>query len=236
MQYDEDVSPARKFFHSKYTRAVLIMDVIVILIVVGVVIFNSTKTATIDILTVPSIAKVKIDNGEYSSGTYRIHPGNHTAEISAEGFQPKNISITAESGAISKIYVYLVPEDGTFEWYTLKENYDDFEQLTAIASNGNNTTTDQDTSAEEFINIFQKNYQIYQESLPISKSEYGVGPNGDTYKTKDILIEKNKKDYCRLYICMKAIIIGGEKEDADQLILEKGFNIENIEVFYDVSN
>lgn len=239
LMYDaQNLSPLQAFLRSKWVRVVLVVDVLLVLLLIGVAIFQNTKTATVDILTVPSVAKVKIGGGEYESGAYRIHPGDYEATVYADGFVTKTVPVEARAGEISKVWVYLVPEEGGFDWYTLKDNYDEFEQLAKIASTDGNATTYQDANAEEFVERFQENYEIYKENLPIDVFEYQENNTEQLtqrYATiRDFIIEINNDSDCNKTICIKVLVNKlDDKDYVQRLLIDKGFNMNWVEVRYD---
>lgn len=60
MQNDESVSPVRQFFRHKWVRLILALDVVAIVAVVGILIWNATKTATINFSVAPIDASIQI--------------------------------------------------------------------------------------------------------------------------------------------------------------------------------
>lgn len=92
------------------------LGVVIVILIISLIfiIRNNTNTATIDILVAPTTAKVKIDGREYGGvGEYEIHPGEYTAEISAEGFVARTVGFVAKDGETTKIRAYLDPDGGS---------------------------------------------------------------------------------------------------------------------------
>lgn len=230
-----DASPVRSFFRNKWVRLILILDILAIVAVIGIIIWNNTKTATINFSIAPLDAKIQIDGtGEYYNGSYQVHPGTHTITISHDGLEPKTFTMDLASGYNTTLTTFLAGADNNFDFYTLKDSYGSFQQLAAIASYLNNLTTDQDTSAESFISNFQYNYDLYQTALPIDYIEReGVGRNRSL--VLDITIKANYDDVCTKLLCVKALMaLTDDKSIVDRLLREKGFNPEVLQIEYQV--
>ena len=232
MQNDGSISPVKAFFRNKWVKLILVINVLAIIAVIGVIVFNVTKTVVINFDVAPVDAKIQIDGfGNYSSGSYNIHPGNHEITISHDGLITKTFTMDLQSGHDATLIAFLSGENNNFEFYELRDNYDSFQQLAAIASEGKNTTTDQDTSAAEFITHFKHAYDLWQNNLPIEYSNYENTEDGYTKLTVGVTIKKNYDD-CQKYLCIKAVIKGADKNYADQLLIDKGFDLEDYEVIY----
>ena len=230
MQNDGNVSALKQFFRNKWVRVILVADVLAIIATIGVLIWNATKTATINFSIAPIDAKIQIDgHGEYYNGSYNLHPGNYTVSISHDNLVTKTFNLELKSGYDTTITAFLTGENGNLEFYTLKDNFESFQKLAQIASKGNNATTDQDTSAESFIQNFQQAYALWQSELPIRYAvhgEYG-------YLVKDVTIRANYN--CIHYLCIEALMRGTDDEDlVSSLLEEKGFNLEEYEIEYKI--
>lgn len=106
----------------KHRKKIVVGIFLVILTLVGIgvyyLIWNSIYCAKVNIVVAPSIAKVKIDGGEYNStGEFRIKPGEYEAEIYADGFISKSVNITAVKDETVNLYEYLDPTDENANWY-----------------------------------------------------------------------------------------------------------------------
>jgi type 1 fimbria pilin len=97
---------------------------VIVIIAAAVVGINSAQSpsetgdgkAQVNILLVPTTAKVKIGDQEYSSGNYQIDVGDYTATIFADGFNSKDIDLkVVENGEdIVTFYNYLSPSTGSY--------------------------------------------------------------------------------------------------------------------------
>ena len=230
MQNDGSVSPARAFLRNKWVRLILIIDSVIVIAVIGIIIWNATKTATINFSVAPIDAKIQLNGqGEYYNGSYKLHPGNYTVSISHDGLVTKTFDLELKSGYDTTVTAFLTGENNNLEFYTLKDNFDSFQKLAQIAGKGNNSTTDQDTSAESFIQNFQQAYALWQSELPIRYAvhgEYG-------YLVKDVTIRASYD--CTLYLCIEALMRGTEDKNLiSSLLEEKGFNVEEYEIKYKI--
>ena len=217
--YDaQNLSPLQAFLRSKWVRVVLVVDVLLVLLLIGVAIFQNTKTATVDILTVPSVAKVKIGGGEYESGAYRIHPGDYEATVYADGFVTKTVPVEARAGEISKVWVYLVPEEGNLNYYA--QHVDDWYNMGLMS----------DEEAQRVYRLLS-----IQEELPMDYVEREMDNEGEMNLVKDITISANNGEGCETYYCLKvATILDKNEETVRGLLAEKGFNLDDYEVEWKV--
>ena len=217
--YDaQNLSPLQAFLRSKWVRVMLVVDVLLVLLLIGVAIFQNTKTATVDILTVPSVAKVKIGGGEYESGAYRIHPGDYEATVYAEGFVTKTVPVEARAGEISKVWVYLVPEEGNLNYYA--QHVDDWYNMGLMS----------DEEAQRVYRLLS-----IQEELPMDYVEREMDNEGEMNLVKDITISANNGEGCETYYCLKvATILDKNEETVRGLLAEKGFNLDDYEVEWKV--
>ena len=237
MQNDGNTSAFRQFLHNKWVRLILILDVIAIIVIIGIVIWNKTKTATINFSIAPSDAKIQIDGqGEYYNGSYQVHPGNHTITISHDGLTPKTFTLDLKSGYDTTLTTFLKGEDNNFDFYTLRDNFESFQKLSAIASVGNNLTTDEDPSASDFIQNFERNYELYQTILPINYSNQTetILPDGSPWYVTTRAFNIERSNGCQKTLCFKAVIsILDDDSFISEILQAKGFNLNFGEVQYE---
>ena len=217
--YDaENLSPLQEFFRSKWVKLVLIFDVLLILVVIGVAIFQNTKSAMIDVSIVPSTAVAKIGGHTYNNhSAYRIHPGKYTVEISAEGFVPQTMEISPERDAITRISAYLSPTD---------------DNKNAYAKNGDASMLEQ-VDSEEAARI-SKIISI-SKILPLNHTERVIDADGEVSIVKDITITPKNDATCKEYYCLKVATILDKNEDTvRQLLAERGYNLDDYGVEYKV--
>ena len=106
----------------KHKKKFIVAGVLAILVIIGIsvynIIWNSIYSAKVNIMVAPYIAKVKIGDNEYDvSGEYKIKPGEYNVEISADGFEPLSLSITAIKGETVAVREYLNPLEENKNWY-----------------------------------------------------------------------------------------------------------------------
>ncbi len=236
MQYGEDVgvAPLRAFFRNKWVRTILILDVVVIFIVAGILIWQATKVSTIIFNIAPIDATISVNgNTNYTNGQYSITPGTYEINISREGLEAKTLSVDIEPHYVVTVNMFLVGADNDFEFYELKENYASYDKLKSIASAGNNITIDQDVSAENFIDNFQKNYELYQNDLPIDISE--MSKTEPSWMMWGVLISRSDDKDCKKTLCIEVVLINTEnKELVIDAMNEHGFNLKEFEIRYEI--
>ena len=219
MQNDGSISPVKQIFRNKWVRIVLIIDAVILFVIIGVIIWDSTKNTTINFNVTPVDAKIQIDGqGEYSNGSYQIHPGNHTITINHDGLATKSFTMDLQSDYDTTLVTFL--SNGTdFSFYTLKDNFSSFQKLVDIASKGNNLTTDQDSSAESFISDFQHKLSI-SKVLPIKG--YVHGASGVSASTAGFTIrEGGNNSGCEKIACLLVNYSGkGYEEEVMKKIKE----------------
>ncbi|MDO5451472.1 MAG: hypothetical protein Q4F56_00060 [Candidatus Saccharibacteria bacterium] len=232
MQNDRYVSPLKQFFSNKWVKIVLAIDAVVIIAVVAILIGNSSKTATVNFNIAPLDAKIQIDGqGEYYNGAYQIHPGSHTVTISRDNLTTKTFTIDFQPDYSTTVCTFL-SNDGNFEFYEFKDNYESYQQLAAIASAENNITTDQDTSAEAFLSNFQQ-ILSFLKILPIKGYVYaepGVNASSAGFTIQD----GGGKEKCERTNCLLVNYYGKGYEDAAMEEIEKaGYNPTDYQIIYE---
>lgn len=233
---DENLSLVGKFFRNKWVWLVMAIDVIAIVAVVAIVIYNATKTAIISFEVAPIDATITVNgDSNYSNGSFQFHPGAYEVNISHEGLDSKNFIIELDANSNAAVTTFL-SKDGDFDFYRLKDNYTSFLMLSRIASFEDNQTTDKDTSAEGFLEDFQKASQLAKQELPIVYNTYEeiTQPSLLYVTTKNITIALSDDDKCQKTLCLKATIWVGDKEFVNKLLEEKGFDLKQYEVIYEV--
>ncbi len=237
MYDDGSTSRLKEFLHKRWVKAVLIVDVLVIIAVIGVLIWNATKTATVNFSVAPIDAKITLNGqGDYQNGTYKLHPGNYEATISRDGLEAKTFNLELKSGYVTTLAAFLTGENGSLEFYELKDNIASYQKLTEIASAGNNQTTDHDTSAEGFIEKFSEKNAVLQSFTTIHHSEYELdpeSPSGQSMKF-DITIRNGKQsDQCKTSTCFEALmVLTDDKTLVKNLLQEKGIEADDYEIVY----
>lgn len=236
MQYEDgSISLVKAFFAKKWVRLGLVIDVVAILVLIGVLIWQATKVSTITFNIAPVDATISV-NGKtgFTNGTYSITPGTYEIKISHDNLESKTFTIDIAPRHAVTLSAFLSDADQTFGFYELKENYASFLKLAEIASADNNTTNDYDTSAEDFIETFQNNYSIWQKKLPVHFTDYQETETGRKL-VKDITIKTNYDEECKKTLCIKALMaFTDDKEFVNQMLKDQGFDLDHYEVVYEI--
>lgn len=216
LMYDaQNLSLVQAFFKNKWVRLVLVFDALLVVVLVGVMIFENTKSAMVDILTVPSVAKVRIGGGEYKSGAYKIHPGDYEAEVKADGFVTKTVPVSAREGEISKVWVYLVPEEGNMNYYAQHE--EDWENMRLL----------DDEEAQRVYKLLS-----ISDVLPLYYTEHFFDTDGEISMEKDVIVTtlSSKNDFnCQEYYCLQAstYLLNEDESIIRKMLVEEGYNLDD---------
>ena len=230
---DGSLSPVKAFFKNKWVRIILIIDVLALLAVIGVIVWNTTKVSTINFNIAPVDATISVNgNTNYTNGQYAITPGTYQITVSHENFETKTFTVNVEPHYVATLTAFLKTTDDNFEFYKLQDNYESYEKLKSIASKNNNTTTDQDTSAEQFISDFEQTLSIMQ-VLPIKGYVYadsGVGSSTAGFAIRD---GRNRAG-CEKIACLLVNYYGkGYEETVAEKIKAAGYNPTDYQILYE---
>ncbi len=236
MYNEVNASPIKSFFHQKWVRIILVLNFLAILVVIGIAIYSSTKTAVITFNIAPTDATIMMNGSTYQNGTYKLHPGTYDITISHSDLDQKTFHLDLPSDSSTHLITFLsaTDEEGnpSFDFYTLKTNQNSYQALTSIASSTNNQTTDHDTSAEEFIARMEKTLSI-KSILPIKGSVYAVsGVNTSTagYSIRNATDNEN----CQTITCLLVMYYGEGYKDAVATEIQKaGYNPAGYELIYE---
>lgn len=232
MQEGTITSPVQQFFRNKWVRVFLTIDILLIITLIAVSIWqNTTKIATINLDIAPTDSTITINgDNRYRSGQYSITPGTYDISVSHEGLDTKSFTIDISPQHVVSIRTFLKSNNDNFDFYKLKANYMSYKKLESIASSSNNVTTDHDTSAENFIQEFQKDYNLFATQLPIEYHE-SRGYGSDLEILKNITIKASYD--CHATLCIQASAAGTNSKDfINSLLEEKGFKVEDFEIEY----
>ena len=221
-----------ELFHKKWVWALIVFDVLLLLVILGLNIFQAVKSARIEFLVTPLDATITMNGHEYQNGTYAILPGHYNVTISHPELDSKSFEFDLEPNYYLTFAVFLKHGDD-FSFYTRKENMVSFWRLDTIGASSHNTTIDNDTSAEKFIDETNELYESL-DLLPIEYQKYLETVDGRDL-TMDITIKESQDEECETFLCIDAFIVGSDTESAAQELLEeKGFNLEDYEIHYKI--
>ena len=226
-------SPIKSFFKNKWVRFVLIVDIVIIIAIIVAFIINATKVSTIELNIAPIDATISINgNQNYENGSYSITPGTYEIKISREGLDSKTLTVDIPSHYYVTVSAFL-SDDGSFEFYELKDNFRSFEKLREIASADNNITTDHDTSAESFIANLEHAMSI-QELLPIKGYVY-ADPEANA-STAGFAIRYGGEG-CKITACLLVNYYGKNYEQAVmEEIRSVGYDPADYQIIYERYN
>lgn len=230
---DKNVSPLQEFFRNKYIWTFLILDILAVIAVIGVFIRQSSKVSTITFNVVPIDATISVNGDKhYTNGQYKIAPGDYKIEISHEGLETKTLSVNIGTHNYTDVTVYLTSADKSFDFYKQKKNYESYKKLKTIASNENNMTTDDDTSAQEFIGNYDQIISIMNK-LPIKGYVYS-SPNANMSSGGFTIENGQGKNECIQSACL---LVRYHGKDYEQAVLDKikeaGYNPDDYQIIYD---
>ena len=234
MQYDDgNLSPLRDFFRNKWVRIFLIIDVFIIIILVGIKIWQSTKVSVIEFNIAPIDATISVNgNTNYSNGQYSITPGTYEIKISHKDLEPKTMTVNIEPHQIVPITLFLTGANNNLEFYELNDNYKSFEKLQSIASANKNTTTDNDTSAEKFIPKLKQKISIF-DKLPIKGYVY-ANPEANSSSAGFTIRSGQNTNSCEKTACLIVNYYGrGYQEAVAAKIKEAGYNPADYEIVFE---
>ena len=219
-------------FLSQHFRAVMIgVGVVILLCILALIGLGVSKIkpahTLLEITVAPHDATISINGQEYRNGIYEFEPGNYTVDISAEGFEPKNFNVVVPEEQTGKISTYLVNKKEGMEYY--ERNQADLNILETMA----------DTEAVEFMKDYNRRISI-SGYLPIDASYSIEGPpvgegerqGNNIYRQK---VENGTTDSrCGWAFCL---LVTGDLYNEEVLrntLLDKGYNLDDYEVIYDI--
>ena len=172
--------------------------------------------ATLDLLVTPLSAKIEINGRIYKNGEHKFDPGEINVEITKEGFKTQNYVINLPANETTKLYTYLVQNDGSLNWYL-----DHQEDEAILMQIGGIEAT------EESEKYTEQNPVVA--AIPIIVEEYKNGIYYD-FRVDGGMFENCKKDFC-----LKISDVGGNGyERALEEIRKRGYNPENYEILYEL--
>lgn len=207
----------------KYTRNRKILSIFAVIgliffIVIAIVlaIFDSRKTARLNILISPSFATVKIDNHIFKTeDDIRYFPGTYTAEISAEGFIPQSIPIELIANQEEHLYIALVPTPENSDYY--EQNPRESGRLQAVID------SDYDAGSATYL----AQYPIIS-IIPYEHSTEDRFGDPAGYR-----IDYGKFDDCDSDFCLQVTgYLKSNLEEAKEYIKSKGFNPDDYQILF----
>ena len=200
----------------RWVAVLVLVNILAVIVVIGLIIFNNMRTAAVDITVAPSEAVIELNGRKYDNlGSYDILPGEYRVKISMEGMQTKEFDLILASDGFAKIETYLVDENGSFDYYWTHQGD---EVLLAEVAN--------DKDSKAFVEKYNKVTGIVN-LLPLEYYD-----REDPNNPVGIFIDQDE-DICQDdAICLS--VYGGEKhkELALSLISEVGYNPDDYNVVF----
>lgn len=201
--------------------AVSIIVALGFLAVIGLVILaviNTRLDATLNVLVAPTSAEVVINGKKYENGDHKIESGEAVAVVSKEGFVTQEVTLKLTKGETTNLHLYLMPEDGTYDWYY--DHEDEMMILNTIGDNEANKNSASYVASNPIIEI-----------LPIIYADYDENWDYTEYR-----VDGGSFDECEKVFCLKITdTTGGNRDAAMNKIREKGFNPDDYEIIYSYS-
>ena len=180
------------------------------------IILDYKRTAKLDILVAPLSAEILVDGEKYENGVHEFEPGEVRVMISKEGFIAKEMNVELKANETVKLYTYLMPVDGSLDWYLNHE-----EDQMILNSIG-------DAKANEDSKIYTIDNPIV-EVLPIIYANYDEDWNYTEFR-----VDGGEFDECDEDFCLKITdTTGGNYDFALSLVREKGFELSDYEIIYE---
>ncbi len=194
---------------------ILGVSIIILIIIFLAVVFGKNGTAELDILVVPTDAKILINGEEYQNGTYDgMKAGIYDVNISRAGFDDKTMQIELKSNEKTKLYLLLSDKDGQYK-YSDEEN-----NLIAVID---------EYETEKMAEDYVKKYPIMK-VLPIEVEKY----NDEMTEYINYRIDGGRFDDCKSEFCIQITdVTGGNYQNAVEVVRQKGYNLDEYEVVYE---
>lgn len=196
--------------------AFMAVDVIILLIVALIVVYNNAKSAVVDIYVAPSNALIELNGEEYDNfSSQSVFPGDYHVKISMDGMQTKEFDLSLNGGGFGKVRTYLVGTDGGFGYYV--DNPDEEMVLAEVAN---------DKESKEFVEKYNHTRSILND-LPLEYYDRS-NPNNPI----GVFVEQDTNDCKGYVVCLVAY--GGKENSSivEGLIREAGFEPSEYRITY----
>ncbi len=229
---NENETLFRVFFRNKIIVAILVIDIICIFVAAFAFSRQAARTATVVFNIAPIDATISVNgDSHYTNSQYSIAPGKYDIKISHDGLESKNLSIDIKSNHFVSVATFLAGADNNFDYYEANNHYESFNKLKSIASADNNSTIDNDTSAQDFIASFGRKVSIL-DTLPVSDyiyAEPSVGSPTSGFTIRD----GRDEDQCEKSTCLLVEYFGKDHEKAvKNKLRELGYSTEDYRIIY----
>ena len=212
----------KEFLARRWKLLLVVFNVLLVAGAALIIINHKLKTATVDILVAPIEATVKLNGRAYENQrSYDLRPGKYTAEISYDGLESKKVEFTLEKNSFYRLREYLTGKDGDLSFY--KKNDTNYEVFREIAQNNDKLA--------DFIKTQDKALALRDE-LPIEISEYTEGFQSQIWYI--INFDTSEKDCDKAACIVITDLSGGSEQAAKNLLVSKGYRLEDYKIKYQV--
>ena len=214
--------------HSKIIAIFSIVAILVCIISIVVTFINKylSRKTYLTLQFAPSSATLEIDNTDYSfrNGSYEMKPGHYSGVIKADNFKTKEISFEIKPHQTNTIIDYLVHATEGLKYF--EKNAADISTLRQIQN---------DDSITSFINEYNHKASIF-DILPLEDSWSGSpGTDEDHIMYYLKITNGNNNPNCLGTLCLQTAGIKDDRYRLQEFLNQKGYNINDYEVFYEFS-
>lgn len=196
--------------------ATIVAVAVFVIFVLFIVLMKMSFAATLDVLVVPTEARVLVNGQEYQNGVYEgLMAGTVQVEISLEGFETQQFELELKRNETTRLYTYL---KGNESWY---QNADEnnLKMLDIILEHEGELETKKLTAK----------YPIMKD-LPMVYENYTDGFT----KYVSYRIDGGQYAQCKQEFCVKITdISGGSYETALKTMQSYGYSPSNYEIIYE---
>lgn len=215
-------------FFVKHSRNIAVISFIGILFCIALIIIVSlvkefSKPTYLTLQFAPSTATLSLDEPaiNLTNGSYEFDPGNYTGILTADGFEPKHVTVTVSARQVNTYTDYLVkPTTGL----------NSFEQNAADISTLRNLTDHPDIT--QFLESYDHKASLYDQ-LPLSISWLKRPDDTPTY-TLTVTSGINHPN-CTGTLCLMTTGPSYNPDELSQALSKRGYDINDYEVFYEYS-
>ena len=213
----------------KIIKVAGILSAICLVIILALIITGNINASTgrtfLSLNVAPVDAKIVIDGKEYANGVYELPAGEYSAEISKDGFEKKNANIKVNGGTTTVYYDYILNKEEGLDYF--KRNATDI----AILSHVNNE------EVEAFVNTYNQQKAVL-DKLPLKKMVNMNAGNARINAADVVVADGTNESSCEMAYCLLVRSDGNNinaiKKAAKEMLSEKGFDLNNYEVVYDL--
>lgn len=213
-------------FFVKHSRAITIISIAgiifcIVLIIITVLHNYLSRKTYLTVQFAPATAHLELysQNLSLTNGTYELTPGTYTGVLTADGFKPKDITITVNPRQVNTYTDYLV---------NLSKGLAYFERSTSDLATLRSITDDSDITA--FLEAYDYKASLHQ-LLPFTVS-WRKYPNDTPMDTVTISNANNHPD-CTGTLCLLITGPTDNRTEIAKALAERGYDINNYEVIYE---